>query len=315
MSRRADAAQMWQDPLGWLRTTIRQWGLEYFANRYYASYRAKVIDVEDPEGRYRCRLLIPVLGHRKAGDVPGDYWALPKMTGLSAGDSKQIHGVFFPPDPGDEVWVTFENGDAALPVYEGGFVKIGAEGPEALHDQASYKGIRTKSGHYLRFSDDGDDLHILIAKGDGEGSQTGALIALMDSGILVQNDDGAHLWLNTEDEVVTMMAPDGSFATVGKDKLTMMNSSGAAFGANARNVQITAPGDLVLAVGGKLSLDAGKVMVGHGALDQPAVRGMKLMTNLITHVHITPGFGAPSSPQTTPPPMIYNELSEIVSIA
>jgi len=315
MARNTDSLQMWANPIGWLRTALRQWGIEAFAQRYYGTYRAKVVDNEDPELRFRCRLQIPVLGMDKPGKVPKEYWALPKMTGLSVGDSNQIHGCFFPPDPGDEVWVEFENGDQDFPVYSGGFVRMSADGSETQEAAALYKGIRTKSGHFIRFSDDADDLHILIAKGDGSGVPAGALIALSDSGILVQNDDGAHVWLNTEDEVVTMMAPDGSFATVGKDKLTVMNSSGATFGANAKNVQITAPGDMVLASGGKISLDAGKVLVGNGAGTEPGIRGMALMTNLITHVHITPGFGAPSSPQTTPPPMIFNELSEKVSIA
>lgn len=314
MGRTRDSEQMRFNPIAWLRDKLMILGIEWFCKRYYGIYTAKVFDNNDPSERGKIQIFVPAFGEGSAKDAPNDRWALPCMPGLSVGDG-QMHGVFFPPDINDEVMIQCLNGDPRFPVYSGGFLKLDMEGTDLVVAKALYKGIRTKTGHYLRFSDDPQDLHITIAHGDGKGDVSGSMISLdKDGSVIIANDDGAHIWLNKVEETISMMAKDGTNVMFGKDRVTAMTKSGASIDLNSKKVEIHALTDMVLACGGKLSLDAGSLFLGHGA-SEPAVRGLKLMQWALLHSHITPGFSAPSPPGATPPLMLYKELSETVKVA
>ena len=89
------------------------------------SYLAEVFAVNDPEqlGRVQVRLL-------SFDDVEGQdapVWA--RVAVPFAGDGR---GSFFIPDVGDEVLVSFVNGDPRLPVVIGGMWSGSAEVPEQL---------------------------------------------------------------------------------------------------------------------------------------------------------------------------------------
>jgi len=89
------------------------------------SYLAEVVAVNDPEqlGRVQVRLL-------SFDDVEGQdapVWA--RVAVPFAGDGR---GSFFIPDVGDEVLVSFVNGDPRLPVVIGGMWSGSAEVPEQL---------------------------------------------------------------------------------------------------------------------------------------------------------------------------------------
>lgn len=89
------------------------------------SYLAEVVAVSDPEqlGRVQVRLL-------SFDDVEGQdapVWA--RVAVPFAGDGR---GSFFIPDVGDEVLVSFVNGDPRLPVVIGGMWSGSAEVPEQL---------------------------------------------------------------------------------------------------------------------------------------------------------------------------------------
>lgn len=320
MSRRDDN-EIRFNPIAWLRNKIMVWGLENWCKRYYGIYRAIVIDNEDPESMGRCRLQIPSIGQRIEDDAPSNLWAKPCMPGLSVGEG-QMHGVFFPPDLKDEVWVQFEHGDSRFPVYTGGFIRKEYEGDDLIVEKALFKGFRTKTGHYLRFSDDkdNDDLHITLAKGDGDGGVSGSVISLMkDGSVVVANDDNSNVFLDKENKSVTMMASDGSDVlssiTAGDDKVTLMTKSGGSLSIEGDVLQFNGK-EFIVNAGGKIALLSGSVFVGKGMMYEPAVRGMRLNIWAMAHQHTTGFPGSPTAPFPVPPGLIMmNELSEIVKIA
>ena len=77
---------------------------------YYGKYRAKVVDVQDPQKRGRIRVMCPkVLGEAKSS------WCEPCVP--VAYDNG---GDFAIPKVGEFVWVEFEEGDYNKPIYTGG---------------------------------------------------------------------------------------------------------------------------------------------------------------------------------------------------
>ena len=310
------------DPVGYMIDLIKQDGLENVANRFYGKYPAHVIDNEDPQSRSRVRLLIPTIGHTEVGDVGKDYWARPDHPGMSVGKTGQMHGWFLPPEVGDEVWVTFRNGDPRFPVYSGGTMRKEWEGTDLTAAGGSKtKGFRTKSGHYLRFSDDGEDLHIMLAKGDGDGGPSGSFITIdKDGGVLLMSDNGSHVWLNKEGKVTIINAnTEGtemlSWLTLDDDKVLLGNKSGSFFSMDGGNVTIDAKADLNFIAGGKVWLNSGTVALGLGPWE-PVVKGDTFSKGwCVGHQHVAPPFGGLTAPGPYPVPFIFNDLSTQVKVS
>jgi len=81
-------------------------------NTYYGKYRGVVSDNHDPENRARLRLTVPSV----LGDEITD-WALPCMPIVGAVDQ----GIFVVPEVGVPIWVEFEEGELARPIWTGTF--------------------------------------------------------------------------------------------------------------------------------------------------------------------------------------------------
>lgn len=92
---------------------------------FHATYLAEVVSVEDPEGLSRVQ--IRLLNFDGVGDQDGPIWARTAVP--FAGNNR---GAFFIPDVGDEVLVTFINGDPRLPVVVGGLWNGSDAPPEQL---------------------------------------------------------------------------------------------------------------------------------------------------------------------------------------
>lgn len=77
---------------------------------YYGKYRAKVVNIRDPEKRGRIRVMCPkVLGNATSS------WCEPCIP-----IAYDLGGDFALPKLGEFVWVEFEAGDASKPIYIGG---------------------------------------------------------------------------------------------------------------------------------------------------------------------------------------------------
>ena len=310
-----DNAKRALDPIGWLIEFVRKFGLEALFRRYYGIYRGIVIDNEDPEKRLRVRVQVPDVGHFSKDLVPDDVYAEPCLNGLSVGQrGGQVHGAFLPPEVGDQVWVMFEGGRTNSPLYLGGWIpKNDPQGRRLIHDDkpSAYKGIRTKSGHFLRLSDDPDDLHIVIAKGEG-GDENGTLISLdKDDQATIATKHGSMVFLT--DKGATMVAPDGSMVTAGEGAVSLVTKDGDFFTIDGGDCSISAR-NVTIKAAGQISLN-GKVLLGPGPTYEPAVMGRTASLILNTHVHTSASPGSPTSPPTGAPIVQKNGLSSNVKVS
>lgn len=78
-------------------------------DKRYGKYRAYVIDVDDPEERGRIRVKCPEVLGQYASD-----WCEMCAPGVQQGT-----GDIIIPEVGESVWVEFEEGDPAYPVFTG----------------------------------------------------------------------------------------------------------------------------------------------------------------------------------------------------
>lgn len=121
-------------------------GLEQLG-RFYGFYRAIVTRVDDPDGRGRIQAICPQAGHAETPDV----WIDPAQGG---GDD---HGIFWPPEVDDAVYVAFENGWPGAPrCYLGGWYAKDERPAEFAPDSGAVprrRGWITRGGHALVFDD------------------------------------------------------------------------------------------------------------------------------------------------------------------
>jgi uncharacterized protein involved in type VI secretion and phage assembly len=89
------------------------------------AYLAEVTDVADPDKL--ARVQVRLLGWDGVGEQDAPVWA--RVASPFAGSGR---GGFFIPDVGDEVLVTFVNGDPRFPVVVGGLWNGSASPPESL---------------------------------------------------------------------------------------------------------------------------------------------------------------------------------------
>jgi len=320
-----NSLRMVTHPIEWLKDALRLYGLEWFCKRYYGIYTGLVVDNNDPENRGRCRIMIPAVRQMLPEDVLDDAWALPCMNGMGdLTETGQIGGVFWPPDEGMQVWVVFQGGDPAFPVYLGGYFTQNKVSDTFDAENALKKGLRTQTGHFLRMSDDPEDLHITIGKGDGtaDGNPSPMFLSMTKEGhFLATNELGSTFFMNGEKPETSILTAneDGevtSMLMLGDDKITLATKSGGAYGIDGKDHTFT--GDNVVAdCANQLAANAGTVMLGKGATE-PVPRGLRLVTAWLAHQHVittpAPGSPTPINP-AIPPPMLYNELSDKVFIA
>ena len=150
---------------------------------HYGKYRAVVLDNVDPLRLGRVQVQVPdVLG---AG---ASRWAMPCVP-LAGRQS----GVFLLPQVGAPVWVEFEQGDAELPIWVGGYWVDASELPPLAHAGLAIAPslvLQTPSQNAIAISDlPGPDGGILLK------TQSGAMIAINDAGITISNGRGASIVL------------------------------------------------------------------------------------------------------------------------
>lgn len=92
---------------------------------FQAAYLAEVVSVNDPDGLTRVQ--VRLVGFDGPDDQDGPIWA--RVAVPFAGADR---GAFLLPDVGDEVVISFLNGDPRLPVVVGGLWNGSAGAPERL---------------------------------------------------------------------------------------------------------------------------------------------------------------------------------------
>jgi hypothetical protein len=302
-----------QDPVGYMLEAVRRFGFEQLFSRYYGIYRAIVIDTKDPQKRGRCRVLVPALGHQDESDVPTDIYALPCSNGLSIGSNNIPHGVFFPPEVGDQVFVCFERGLAQNPIYMGGWWHDGAEGsaPEIRKEVPTVRGLRTVYGHEVLFDDANGNVTIVV--GSGSGGQCASKITMSATTVTVASNGGAVVRLQ-EGDVEAQNKAGATLSLAGSSVTFATPNDGVRYEANSSNVQLVARGKVEIS-GTSISLKAPTVNLGAGPQFEPAVMGDTLARQFLLHTHVCAAPGSPTTPQTGQFPVITNGLSNGVKVS
>lgn len=111
-------------------------------NKFYSIYRGEVADNNDPENSGRLLVKVPQVYDFEVYE----YWANP--IGIYSGFKK---GFFFLPNVGDMVWVQFENGDPAYPVWQYGWWRNEHEIPTGAKPDINI--IQTEGGNRIIMND------------------------------------------------------------------------------------------------------------------------------------------------------------------
>ena len=130
---------------------------EQVRTRFYGKYRGVVRDVNDPDNLGRIRALVPeVLG---TVDCP---WALPCAP--YAGNNIGFYAI---PAVGSGVWIEFEAGDPARPIWTGAWWASNELPVDETGSSATppLKILRTEQGLMLALDD--DDKRISLCDADG----------------------------------------------------------------------------------------------------------------------------------------------------
>lgn len=150
--------------------------------RHYGKHRGVVVDNIDPLQLGRVLVQVPKVFN---GDA---RWAMPCVP--VAGHQS---GLFLLPPIGAPVWVEFEQGDAELPIWVGGYWVDAAELPSlAQAGQSVAPGLvlQTPGQNALTVSDlPGPDGGVVLR------TQAGASIAVNEAGITISNGRGASIVL------------------------------------------------------------------------------------------------------------------------
>ena len=127
-------------------------------SRFYGKYRGIVSDVDDPDSIGRIRANVPEV----LGEVESP-WALP-----CAPYSGNGMGCYLVPPVGAGVWIEFEAGDPARPIWAGcwwGSDQL-PENEEGTAATPPIKIIRTESGMMVTMDDDSQVLSVSDENGD-----------------------------------------------------------------------------------------------------------------------------------------------------
>lgn len=122
--------------------------------QYFGFYKGVVDDRNDPDNLGRLKVKVPDVYE----DETYDYWAIP--LGLFAGKSI---GFFAIPNKGDNVWVTFENGDPRFPLWTYGWWGNDHR-PTTANPDVSV--LQTTSGHKVELDDKEKLVRITDASGN-----------------------------------------------------------------------------------------------------------------------------------------------------
>ncbi|HEV7886645.1 MAG TPA: phage baseplate assembly protein V [Acidimicrobiales bacterium] len=164
------------------------------STRFYGKYRATVLNNIDPMGIGRVQCFVPDV----AAVLPST-WCMPcvPITGIQSG----VHVV---PGLGSGVWIEFEQGDPDYPIWVGGFWGSRADVPALA--QAGVPGspsivLQTQTQNTLMISDAPGPAGGILIK-----ARSGAFISVSDTGIIIQNGQGASLVLQGPQVIVNLGA-------------------------------------------------------------------------------------------------------------
>jgi uncharacterized protein involved in type VI secretion and phage assembly len=151
--------------------------------KYYGKYRGVVVNPIDPLQIGRIQVIVP-----DVSNVMLSSWALPCVP--VAGPQM---GVFTVPVPGSGVWVEFERGDPDFPIWVGGYWGSASEVPALARTvPPGVPGftVQTTFQNGISVNDVPGPTGGIVLK-----SASGATLIVNDTGIYIQNGQGASVVL------------------------------------------------------------------------------------------------------------------------
>lgn len=117
-------------------------------SRHYGKYRGLVRDIADPDNQCRIKAEVPAV----YGDKQSP-WAMPAVP--FAGPS---HGLVLLPEVGDGVWIEFEGGDRARPIWTGMWW---AANQRPAPQGEKIRLLATSAGHQVLVDEDADEIKVV----------------------------------------------------------------------------------------------------------------------------------------------------------
>ncbi len=174
-----------------------------------------VTNTKDKAGLNRVQVNLPWIGKGEEGP-----WA--RVVTPMAGNNR---GLYFLPDPGDEVLVMFERGDARFPYVIGALWNGKDKAPAGNDDgKNNLRVIRSRSGHVVSFNDEPGKETFTIVDASGKNS---ILIDTANNAITI-----------TSEKDIALAAPNG--------KVTI----------SAKTIDIKASSEGTFTAGGKMTVHA-----------------------------------------------------------
>lgn len=214
--------------------------------RLYGVYPAEVTAINDPDGQGRVKIRLP--WSPDGGGAGYEVWA--RLATLMAGSGR---GTWFIPDPGDEVLVLFEGGDARRP-YVIGALWNGSDAPPEQMDGAGANAIKS-------------------------------IVTRNNIRITLDDSDGQ--------ETVTIATPGGQQVVLqdGPGTIEVSDSSGNSIKLESAGITITASAKVTVQAS-QIELSAGMVTVNAGMSKfSGVVKADTVITNAVVSTSYTPGAG------------------------
>lgn len=254
---------------------------ENIRQEYFGKYRGFVTDNEDPDRLGRLKLIVPSLLETSELE-----WALPCMPfgGLPE------YGFFMIPEVGAQVWVEFEQGNLAYPIWTGTFWQPESEVPEEISsDGPTARLIKTPSGHILHMEDKEDEEIIHLKH------MIGSELLIDEKGSLALTDqNGATLTIDADAGEIIVADSNGNTMTMSSSGTTVEDSNG-------NKIEMAASG--ITVKGQQVVIDGQTVMLG-GQGGEPIIKGQSFLSLFMTHMH-------PTAMGPSGPPIPQGEMSTL----
>ena len=214
-----------------------------------------VSDIKDEEGLGRVKVNLP---HISDEAVTG--WAT--VVQLGAGDKR---GLMVMPEIDDSVVVLFEHGDINRPLIIGGIWNKKDKPPVSFDDSGKNdrRSFTSRDGHELIFSDNTDELQILLQHKDGKTK------LLLDKEKIELHANDTPIEVKTKDATITLKDGNVDIAAnninlKAKQKVTIEGNAGVEIKSGATmKIESKAPLDIK---GTKVAIDGGPMTEVKGAI-------------------------------------------------
>jgi hypothetical protein len=261
--------------------------------KFYGKYSGEVVNNEDAEQRGQITVQVPSIFGMESGSEVVARPCLP-------------YGHFYIPPIGAKVWVEFEAGDLACPIWVGTWYPVDNTPEEAAVTPPDQRVIHTLSGHVIQLGDEEGEEKITIRHKEN------SFISIDKYGsVVIGNHKGSTVILNAEDDNIVLIDQHKNTISMTNDGVVVVNKDGGA--------AVELKGDMARIVAKEIILQGSSVALGAANSPtemEPTIKGnaFKLLWDMfIFHTHAT-AMG-PSGPPVPPAqPLSALVLSSAVSV-